>query len=491
MSAFVFEPDLLQPVSAPTESITYALEHDSEFFINFFLGDELEYPVPVFHEQVFSKMISTNIKKFACAIPRGHAKTTLAKLAIIWLFLFTRYRFIVYLSNTAQIAVSACHDIVKFITSDNFTAVFGPVQFDINQIGNGLYKFTLGKKVCILRALGAGQQVRGINIDNQRPEVAVVDDLEDTDNTATELLYEKLKNWFYGTFLKCMDPIDNKIVQIGNMIAARCLLKEHCDSASWHSMRFGSLLSNGRSLWPDLWPIWRLKQDLQEYIDAGKIDIWYAEMMNYPMAPGTGVIRANEITYRPPPLPGDQLYGFITVDPAISDKTWAHKAAIWVHVFDGLHWHLPENISGTGMDPLQIYNAVMELAFRWHIHAVGIESQQYQAALKPMFEYLCRMQGMEHMNFIPLLHYTAKSQRISSWAAMLKNKEYVLPSGNFELTTELLTFNPNKKDNADDNIDCCAFGPQMIQGHIVDIMHSVPHTTWDVKPLNCYDISAV
>jgi hypothetical protein len=415
----------------------------------------------------------------------------LAKLAVIWYFLFSKYRFIVYLSNTAQVAISACQDIMKFMQSDNFKSVFGEIKFEIKQEGNGLWKFQLGKKTCILRALGAEQQVRGINIDNQRPQVAIVDDLEDPEEIATEVLFEKLKNWFYGTFMKCMDQFDNKIVQIGNMVASKCLIKAHCESPYWYSMRYGALLSNGTPLWPDLWPIWRLREDLQEYITEGKIDIWYAEMMNYPMAPGSGVIKPNEITYLPSPLPGEQLYGFITIDPAISQKNWAHKAAIWVHVFDGEHWHVPENVSGTGMDPLVLFNETMKLAFKWGIHIVGIESQQYQAALKPVFEYLCSMQGFEYMQFKALLHYNSKAQRIASWAAMLKKKEYVLPTGNFELTTELLAFNPAKKENEDDNIDCCAFGPQMISQYIIDIINTIPLTHFSAPVINCFDISAV
>src|SRR3546814_15220900 len=59
-------------------------------------------------------------------------------------------------------------------------------------------------KKCILRAVGAGQQMRGINIDNQRPDMAVVDDVEDNENTESELLQKKLDRWISGPFLKAL-----------------------------------------------------------------------------------------------------------------------------------------------------------------------------------------------------------------------------------------------------------------------------------------------
>ena len=146
---------LTRLVSLDRENVIKALEHDHEFFINFFLGDELIFPVPNFHLDIFNKMVDPGIRQFVCAIPRDHAKTTLAKLACLWFFLFSKYRFILYVSNTSTIAQQACIDIVNFLESDNFIAVFGRVDWLVKREGEGLYKFKLQDKVCVLRALGA------------------------------------------------------------------------------------------------------------------------------------------------------------------------------------------------------------------------------------------------------------------------------------------------------------------------------------------------
>lgn len=470
LSASQREIPVAIPVQINTGDTKHALKTNPEFFIQFFLGDELTFPVPRFHIMVFNKMISDDIQQFACAIPRDHAKTTLAKLACVWYFLFTDFRFIAYLSNTSTISQQACVDIITFMESDNFRAIFGHLEWHIRREGDGLYVFTLNEKKHVLRAMGAGQQVRGINIDNQRPQLAIVDDLEDNDNIATETLYLKLKKWFYGPFKKCLDKFDNKIIQLGNMINNRCLLKDHCDSPFWDSIRFGCVLSDGTSLWPDAWSLAKLRKDFQEYAAIGMIDIWFAEMMNLPMAAGSGLIRADQIYYRPEIMPGNHTRAFITIDLAISDATWAHKTVVAVHAFEIDRWQAVEYEGRTGVDPIDLFDIVRDLALKWNVVHIGIESVAYQASLQYVFRFLANSQNLTHLEFHPLSTTVRKIQRLAGWASMIRAEEYALNEGDYPLTVELLEFNPTKKDNEDDHIDAYAYAPEMIELAAYDLI---------------------
>lgn len=457
-----------------------ALEHNGEFFIQFFLGEEIHLPVPGFHIDIFAIMVALQIDRFVCAIPRDHAKTTLAKLACVWYFLFSDYRFIVYLSNTSDIAIPATNDIVAFLKSDNFVNIFGPCIWEIEQHGKGLYKFTLpetlGSKTCILRALGAGKQVRGINVDNKRPQLAIVDDLEDNDNIATDELFKKLKRWVYGPFLKCLDKFHNKVIWLGNMISKNSMLYENCKSQFWHSRRYGCLLANGKALWPDAWPIEKLKRDYMEYQEKGLADVWFAEMMNLPMAAGSGLIDADEITYKPAINPRENKYGFLTIDLAISSETWAHATTINVHVWlDDLEiWQVAETKSYVGIDPIALFYETIETCNEWGFYLVGIESEGYQASLQFVFPHLCLINRLEGFVFKPLkTNKNRKTERLAAWAGMLKTGQYALTEGDFVLTQQLLEYNPKEKTNKDDEIDGAAYGPQMITEYYNEIWDTV------------------
>ncbi len=476
------QADALSAVQINASDTRYALEHNAEFFIQFFLGSELTYPVPKFHPTIFYLMTSTAVPRCAFAIPRDHAKTTLAKLAVVWYLLFTHYQFVIYLSNVSATAVPAVNDIIAFFESENFIAVYGRVEFKVKQDGIGFYRFDIKitdehgnwhTKHCIIRALGAGQSIRGINIGHRRPQLAIVDDLEDKENIATEELFMKLKRWFYGTFRKCLDKFDHKIIHIGNMISNKCLLKEHCESEYWFSRIYGCLLKDGTPLWEDAWPIAKLREDFNEYLKAGMIDIWFAEMMNMPIGVGKGLIKADEIFYVPEVLPEHIEYACITIDLAISSKTWAHETVIIVHGYTGEYWQQVDLDGGIGIDPINLFDRIMILARKWKVSVVGIESIAYQASLKFVFNYLCILGNIENMLFVDLYAQQRKVQRLAPWAAMIKDKLYAITEGDFILTEQLLTFDPKVATNDDDYIDACAYIVQMIDGWLPEIIERV------------------
>jgi len=472
-------------VQLSTEEIKAALQYDPEFFIQFFLGDELTFPVPEFHVELFKLMIDLQVDKFACAVPRDHAKTTLAKLACVYFFLFSDYRFILYLSNTVSIAIPSVNDIIAFMECDNFVAVFGKIKMETRQDGKGIYKFWLGDKLCILRAFGVLQQVRGINIDNQRPQLAILDDIDAAQAEVTEVSFRIAKRWFYGPFKKALDKFHHKIVQIGNLTETQSLIAENCASEFWHSRVYGCLLSNGKPLWPDAWSIDKLKKDYVEYLEAGMADVWFAEMMNMPSAGGRGIILAEEIFYNPHIQEDDIKYGFITIDLAISKETWAHKTVIAVHGWlencgpNGA-WQAVDYEGYTGIDPISLFWEVIRLCKKWRIQTVGIESVAFQASLKYVFEHECLRNGIEFnencmpgergISFVQLQAIGRKPQRIIAWAAMIKAKEYALNYGDFALTQELISYRPDRKTNVDDHIDAYAYAPQMLQRWMYLIM---------------------
>ena len=69
----------------------------------------------------------------------------------------------------------------------------------------------------------AGQSLRGIKYNSLRPDLIIIDDLEDDENVETELQRIKLYNWFMKVLLKCGNttPI---FVYIGTVLNYDALL---------------------------------------------------------------------------------------------------------------------------------------------------------------------------------------------------------------------------------------------------------------------------
>lgn len=458
------------------------LESNHEFFIQFFMADELTVPVPDFHLDEFGRMVASQIPRYAAAIPRGHAKTTLAKLACVYLILFSRYSFFVYLSASHGIAAPACRDIIAHIESDNFRAIFGPVEYRIRREAEGYFEFRIPSidKNVILRAQGAQQQVRGLNIGNRRPDCAFIDDFEDVETTSSPTSFQHLVRWLYGTFFKALNQFGAKIIQIGNMVAQDCLLRRHIESPMWASTLYGALLENGKPLWPDLWPLDALIADFREYQDMGLTDVWFREMMNVPIAPDGGLIRADEITYRPPVVPSEPRHTFVTLDPAISKKRWGHRMCAAVHAYvyneqTGMGWwQIVEYIHGRGINPVLLWPSLASLMIRWRARLCAIESIAFQDSLRYVFEDYARNQGLYTLEFVPIsVPNASKTMRLAAWAGELKGDReqlrapiYALTRGDWAMTQQLISYDPQAERNDDDLIDAAAYGPPTIRKYL-------------------------
>lgn len=473
-------PDTVEAV-ASRQDIVDRLRWDGEFFIEFHLADELTSPVPRFHVEVWGLLTSTAMQRVLLAIPRDHAKTTLSKLAVVWYFLFTNHRFCVYLSNTNTIAKNACKDIMGYMKSPNFVSVFGNIKITKESETDSLWMFELtmpdGRiKKCILRAVGAGQQMRGINIDNQRPDMAVVDDVEDNENTESELLQKKLDRWIFGPFLKALAR-RKKVIWLGNMLQKTSLLARLSQRANWNPVVYGCLVEDSEGnvvpLWPDRWPLDELVEDFQEYADLSLTETWLCEMMNMPGFTKNG-FRPDSLYYQPAPLPDDCVATFLTLDPAFGEEQVNDDSAVVVHAImrDGPtmvvdYWVGKE-------DEASILDQMLRLAYKWNAWTWGIEAIAAQRVLITLFRVLLATKRLNHnVEILPLMAGKGdpKIERIKAWVAMMRKKEYAVFEGCTEVFTQLMAYNMKKRSNRDDLIDSCAYGPQMLDNYLGIIMN--------------------
>lgn len=458
-----------QQVQVDPGDFLNALEKIPEVWFNFLLAESLTLDVPWFHIDIFELLISFIDPKFALAVPRGHAKTTIVKLAIVHYFTFSKIRFIVYCSNTSPIAKAECKDIVNMIESENYISTFGQVEWETKNESEGIWIFKLKGKRCILRSLGAQQQVRGMNMDNMRPELLICDDAEDAENTSTTEQQRKFKKWVYGPLFKACARHSKKI-WIGNLIGQHCLINTFCESDSWSSIKYGCITEQGEALWPEMFDLEYLRTDFLEYQANGETAIWFAEMMNMPIPEGMGLIKPEDIKYNVGVDAGELQSGFITIDPAISKKTTANNSGIAVHGLVKGKWQIVETVKAK-VGPIELFEIAYYLCCKWRIRAIGIEAIAYQAALEPFFRYLLINKQEHSIEIFPLMSGTArKTERIVTWAGWLKEGSYSLTLGDTDITKQLLMYDPTKEDNDDDVIDACAYGPQMITKHLNLIM---------------------
>lgn len=464
------------------------LKSDKAFFITYFT--EPDKAIPPFHLQTFYKMKQTlyrgvdspfsELRKLCIAMPRGHAKTFLVKLASLDEMLFgTRTNFL-YVSNTLEHSAASCMDIVRQLESPKVTALFNgqPINFLVRQESKGKYIFTIPGRdeLYYLRAAGMNQQIRGNNVNEKRPDAIIIDDLEDRKTNKSDVLFTEFTEWFFSDLYKA-GASNCAMIMIGNIVSSRSLLDTFCNAPDWESIRYGAILENGQPLWPDLWPLTRLQDDFTTYNKLGMSHIWFGEMMNQVMS-ASNLINIEEIQFMDRREAFHCMHTFITVDPAIADGERAHNMGIAVHglIDDPIkpYWQIVDYRLLKGTDPIQLYHILHDLAYFWNVNCIGIESVAYQAALKPTFEYLDTISSSPfHLQYIQMPSGgKSKYSRIATWCGYLKSGEYRLSKGDTITVQQLMKFNPQSKQNDDDLIDVEAYGIYMITNHISTIVAS-------------------
>lgn len=447
------------------------LRTDPEFFLEFFLGESLSLKVPRAHCEIWQLLTGTSVQRVLLAIPRGHAKTTLAKLSVVWHFLFTNHRFCLYVSNTNGIALNAVKDIEGYLRCANYVAVFGEIEIIKRSETDSLWQLNIimpnGKpKHCIMRALGAQQQVRGLNLTNQRPDLTVIDDLEDLENTETEKQQAKLDRWVFGSFLKALDKRRNKIIWLGNMLKKTSLLSRLSVKPTWNPVVFGAIVKDSETgqlvpLWPDLWSMDELIKDYQEYRSLGLTETWLCEMMNMPGHSDNG-FTAEYLHYRPVPSPDNVRAAWITLDPAFGEEAHNDDSAIVVHVIPEEGCAMVAEYRVFKVNEAELLESMLELALKWNAWVWGIESVAAQRVLITLFKVLLAARGYtERVTMLPLMSGRGdpKISRIRAWASLMNKQEYAIPDYDIDITTQLLAYDVTKMDNKDDLIDSCAYGP--------------------------------
>lgn len=467
-------------VEISRDELIAAMRTDCVTSLAFYLEDELTLEVPDLHKEIWAEMVDMvrrvnlddwvdHMQKLFC-VPRGFAKTTVIKVAVTLFMRYSRLRFTLYASLTTIMARNACRDIFKWFTGDNDQALHGKATIEKANETEGLWILIIGtpdfgRKRIILKALGADQQVRGTNIDNWRPDLTILDDVEDNNTAATPESQQKLDVWLMGNLLKATARRSVRII-VGNMISSRTMLYRFSKDPEWNPTVYGAIVRDRvtgelKSLWEEFFSLEKLLKEYKDYRSKGVGHVWVYEMMNMTAETVFKTELANAIRI-PRPLPDQLTAGIITLDPAFGQKSWNDESALVVHarIQGEVIPHAVESRKGRWTEE-QILDQLIELSIYWNIASWGIESVAAQKLLIPLFELMLKdrqwPKGLIQM--IPLPSGgVAKGSRILSFAKAVGSGSYGIVEEEEEFFMAVESYDPAAVGEHDDLPDAGAYG---------------------------------
>lgn len=457
-----------QDVNLSLDEIQEAARTSLDFLAALAMPTIFKYFFPEFYLTVWNWLISyihktRDFSQLALGLPRGFAKTTFIKLFLLYVILFTNRQFILVLANSQSKANAIISDVIDFLEEPNIKKTFGEWKLGAETDRQDLKKFGFRGRNIILAAATVST-VRGLNIKHQRPDVMVFDDIQSRDDADSETISKQIETDMYGTAMKAKSPHGCLFVFIANMYPTKhSLLRKIKSNPNWIKIIAGGILASGKSLWEALQPITQLVKEYENDLRAGRPEIFHAEVLNDENASVNNLVDLSKLpAYSIPP---DELHqgNFIIIDPA-TDK--ANSDAVTITYFE-IHDTKPvaKIIKEGRLSPGDTIRESLKIALTKNCRVIGIESNAYQYTLNYWFGVICQQLGIVGIEAVELYSGTiSKNARILSMFKQLLSGELIIhPDCQAQVTSQIVSFNPLKRDNTDGILDCLTYAPKMIE----------------------------
>lgn len=375
-----------------TREIVKMAAQDNGFYERHFFPKAVRQASPPFHQKM-DEVLWEDDRFVAFMVFRGGAKTTKLRL-------FTSKRIAYAISHTILFVSNSQDHSVKSLEWLKRNVKFNRRWADTYQLRPG-GRWT-GEDIEIIHgvdeypirvmAVGITGQLRGVNIDDHRPDLIVVDDPDNEETTGTPEQIKKTSNLFFGALGKSLAPRsdapDAKMVLLQTPLSGGDLINTVVTDPQWRTLQLGCFDEKGESTWPERFPTAELKADKIAHINRNQLALWMREMECQIVPEGGASFTPENIQYYDL-LPEDLVY-IIAIDPASSDAKTADDQVIGVLGANAHNVYLVEYTAEKGEMPEVAIMKVLEYIRRYQPLGVYVESIAYQRVLAHLLELAMR-----------------------------------------------------------------------------------------------------
>ena len=475
-----------------------------ELFAKTYFPTVFTCPFSELHKEIFSSAEEMILRKqhkrnyYVRAAPRGHGKSQIISfLLIIWCIVYKYKRNILLISDTLDQAKSFI-SAIKSELEENELLIrdFGSLVSEEKWAQD---KIITSNKVQVY-GRGAGQKLRGNKYGSIRPQLVIIDDLENDEAVETETQRKKLFNWFMKALIPVGTPTTDYIY-IGTVLHYESLLQKLLTEPSfsmWDRKRYQAVQHFSDSpLWDD-WEqmllneddkdagehAYKFYQDNREKMLKGVKSLWpesspdyyenmmelrvsdpssfASEYMNEPVDPTQAEFLEEwfDYYYELPEIVG--VYG--SCDPSLGKSGSDRAAIIWAGKDKNGYLYIMDCLMGR-FHPDKLIDLIIAGAMKYQskLKSVTIETVQFQA----MFKDEVAKRGLNAGIQIPINEFndkTPKEIRLRGLVPRIKNKYIKFRKDQQTLLNEFRRFPKGTDDGMDAvNMICSAAFPDI--GH--------------------------
>lgn len=375
-----------------------------EGFVNACLKAGFDDPseIPDCHREWWAMCCSSH-KFVAIAAPRGHAKSTAITLSYTLAnILFRKRKFVVLVSDTEAQSSFFLGNIKKELTGNtDIVKLFGIKGLQKDTETDCIVEFDDGYTARII-AKGSEQKLRGINWDNKRPDLIIIDDAENDEIVMNPDRREKFRRWFNGALLPCRSR-DGVVRFVGTILHMDSMLErlmpDEYDKnairtelkitntlrANWYSAKYKAHNADySEILWPEYKDEAWLRHERANYVSQGHGEIYSMEYLNIPVDESNLYFRRSDFsTMRDDDFSTEKNF-YLSCDLAMSTKA---RADFSVFIVGGVDQNGRLNIVDVvkaRMDSLEIIEMILDLNKKYNPDFCVFEKGTITNSILPM-----------------------------------------------------------------------------------------------------------
>lgn len=365
-----------------------AVRSFSELFLE--KGYDGSMPSPEVHDEWW-EMFCQNHPRVAIAAPRNHAKSTALTGAYTLASVCLRYkRYVVIVADTEDTAI----EFLGFIRDqlrDNkeLKDMFSIASLTKDGETNCIVRFKDGGKARI-RVKGASQKVRGMLWKGTRPDLIMIDDLENDEAVESVERRTKLKTWLNKALFPARSKSRGEIRWVGTILHNDSALMDRMTDSTWRTKLYkahAGFDDFSDILWPEMWTEDDLRTERQSYIDSGDPEGYSQEYLNDPSDIQNPFFREEDFI----PMDEDdhrrpKTY-YVGCDFALSDKSYSDYTVLTVGGYDasGLLHIVDERAIRTN-DTAVVIDELFSIMGRWKPDMFIFEGGVIANAIEPAFK---------------------------------------------------------------------------------------------------------
>ena len=359
---------------------------DDQLFCKTFFPRTYRQDFPSFHDDMATVLEDPAYRYVAFKMFRGSAKTTRIRTFTAKRISYGISKTIIFVSNAQKHAGYSLKWLRRQIDfnsqwANTFKLRRGSVWNDEQlEIIHGVDEYPIN-----VLALGITGQIRGINLDDFRPDLILVDDPDNEETTNTPDQREKTSDLVFGALGKSLTPPTES--PSAKMVLAQTPFNEFdlittCEKdPGWHTVEISCFKKDGESSWPARFPTQFLLDEKMAHVRLKKLSLWMREMECKIVAKETSSFDTAWLKYWDDAGLPPGLRRVISIDPASSDSKEADDQVVGLVGFKGKNVYLCDYTAETGEMPEAATAKFLQYLTSYAIHKAVVEKTGYQRVL--------------------------------------------------------------------------------------------------------------